>query len=64
VSVGPAAECKLIELLCDAAVEDKFPRAVLAENKSMMTAYQTLAQSLSATPRPASDPKALLSQPQ
>jgi hypothetical protein len=30
----------------DAAVKDEFPRAVLAENKSMMTAYQTLAQLL------------------
>jgi hypothetical protein len=48
----------------DAALEDESPRAAPAENKSMMTAYQTLARSLSATPRPASDPKALFSLPQ
>jgi len=41
----------------------RIPRAAPAENKSTMTVYQTLAQSLSAPRHPASDPKALFSLP-
>jgi hypothetical protein len=49
--------------LSGAVVGDEFPRAGPAENKSTMTAYQTLAQSLSATRPDASDSKALFSLP-
>jgi hypothetical protein len=47
--------------LSGAVAQDEFPRAGQAENKSTMMAYQTLAQSLSATRPAASDPKALFS---
>jgi hypothetical protein len=45
--------------LSGAVAGNEFPRAGLAENKWTMIAYQTLAQSLSATRPAASDPKAL-----
>src|SRR2546430_12870931 len=44
-----------------AVAGDEFPRVGPAENKLTMMAYQTLAQSLSATRPAASDPKALFS---
>jgi hypothetical protein len=47
--------------LSGAVAGDEFPRVGPAENKLTMMAYQTLAQSLSATRPPASDPKALFS---
>src|SRR5215472_10219736 len=49
--------------LSGAVAGDEFPRKGPAENKSTMMAYQTLAQSLSATPPAASDPKAPFSLP-
>src|SRR5215472_8789470 len=49
--------------LSGAVAGDEFPRAGPAENKSTMMAYQTLAQSLSATRPAASDPKVPFSLP-
>ena len=48
----------------DAEDLDEFLRAVPPGNKSTMTAYQTPAQSLRATPRAASDPTIRSSRPQ
>jgi hypothetical protein len=46
-----------------AVVPAEFPRAVPLGNESTMTAYQTLAQSLSAIPLAASDPTTPFSLP-
>src|SRR5260370_29976215 len=61
VWIFPRALGVSMPALSGAVAGDEFPRVGPAENKFTMMAYQTLAQSLSATRPAASDPKALVS---
>src|SRR5262249_41651642 len=61
--IFPRAPPASMPALSGAVAGDEFPRAGPAENKWTMMAYQTLAQSLSATRPAASDPKVPFSLP-